>query len=143
MPMEYRKHRRGFFTYDLLFAFLTIVITLFFMFSIINSISSVLSRQQNEEKSMKLLLLSDQLVRRDLAAVEGGNAFANKISSDPLQTDTSKYMQDYNVSSVSLSFASSSQPSSNKNASESTVRMCIDRIILLNEGAGVLRVCIE
>lgn len=143
--MEYRRHRRGFFTYDLLFAFLTLVVTLFFLFSIINSISFALAKQQNEETSMKLLLLSDQLVRRDMAVTKNGNVFSNELSIDSMRKDLSGYLQDYNVSSVTLSFDSDTYSFSGIETAAASERVCVGRIVLLSDynEAGVLRVCIE
>jgi len=139
---------KGFITFDVIFATLAVLFMLYIYLMINNIILQSNDIEYKDSKKMaELVLLSDSLVKLDLAAQDGPLIYSNIISETKWkQFSLQGYVRTFNTSYISVAI----QTSKNATISElgsSSYKYCIRRIVLAtNDSAqqeiSALDVCI-
>ncbi len=111
---------KAFAMFDILFAILAVLSLLYLGNNLISIVSkSIYDESKTTDNLVKLILLSNQLVRWDLAYNENSRVFSNKIDQNAFKNlDLSKYLQQFNFSYVSISSSEIVRTSNANNKNE-------------------------
>jgi hypothetical protein len=137
---------RGFITFDMIFAVIVVLFMLYVYLSISNSIVGMEKYEYtNAKKKFELLLLSEKLVKLDLAQIDGPLIHTHKLSDIP--SDLSAYQSDFEASYLSVSLQTATNSKVTEIGNNTPNKYCIRRIILSidtsrNTEIGTLDVCI-
>ena len=136
---------RGFFSFDAVLAVIILISMVSLASLIIRSIEDSTNTLAIREKQMRLLVLSDVLVRREFAASSNGNVFSNILDLDAIQSIPSGLnLSEYLISDISLDLVRPNRPPvSHKSIGSSAEIYCIQRIVVVNgdPSPAILKVC--
>jgi len=136
---------QGFFSFDAVLAVIILISMVSLASLMIRSIEDATNTLAIKEKQMRLLVLSDILVRREFAASNNGNVYSNILDLDSIQSIPSGLnFSEYLISDMSLDLVRPNRPQvSHKSIGSSAEVYCIWRIVVVNEDSNpaILRVC--
>lgn len=137
---------RGFITFDMIFAVIVVLFMLYIHLSISNRIIGAEGYEYaNAKKKFELLLLSEKLVKLDLAQIDGPLIHTHKLSNIP--SNLSAYQSDFETSYLSVSLQTATGSSVTEIGNNTPNKYCIRRVILSIDASrspeiGALDVCI-
>ena len=136
---------RGFFSFDAVLAVIILLSMVSLASFMIRSIEDSANTLAIREKQMRLLVLSDVLVRREFAASSNGNVYSNVLDSDSIQSVLSgSNLSEYLISDISLDLVGPNGPLFNhKSIGSGTESYCIRRIVVVKgySSPAILKVC--
>ena len=136
---------RGFFSFDAVLAVIILISMVSLASLMIRSIEDSANTLAIREKQMRLLVLSDILIRREFAASNNGNVFSNILDLNSIQSIPSGLnFSEYLISDISLDLVRLNRPPvSHKSIGSRAEVYCIQRIVVVNgdSSPAILKVC--
>lgn len=136
----------GFITFDFIFAIIIVLNMIYLNLLLLSFINkSIFMENNNFENNMKLLLISDKIIKNEVSLKEGPLSYTNIISL-PIDIDLEDYYNNFKLNFISVSITSDSLKISEEfgtNLPEN--KYCIRRIVFIKENkeVGSLDVCIQ
>ncbi|MEM3369916.1 MAG: hypothetical protein QXT72_03285 [Candidatus Micrarchaeia archaeon] len=156
--MKMKNCRRGLFSVDASFAVIIILTMSLIFYTFIQSISSSLHNLESRQKTVSLIVFSNEIVRKEGAYKSNTETISNLISISDLDSFAIK-LTSLNNSEYGFSYIEWKLSSKNGSvvrnftkqfhAADNDEIFCINRLVLINDfnwhkyEEGILRVCIK
>jgi len=132
---SYKSLKGGIFTIDFCIALIILIFLIYYSLLIINSITEKILEEKREIMKYKLFLISERIIKRDLAKTDGKITYSNRFEYKPV--NFSKYM-DLGINYIEIN---SSFFSMKEGINKCTDFYCIERLVIKNE-VEKIKICI-
>jgi hypothetical protein len=134
--MKKRSFKGGIFTFDLCIAIIVFIFIIYYSYLVINSLKEKIDDERKEIMKYKLYLISEKLVKRDIARTDGKVTYSNLFENKNI--NASKYREFVNYMHISSEFFNMEDG----NPESCTDLYCIERLMVVGDEIKAIRICI-